>query len=96
MKRITRGLLFAVIALVLVVSSVFAAGHETIVDIAVEDGRFDTLVAAVVYTDLAEALVTAAEEMTKKGFATKQFHLKTKKPISATYVSDNFKVYELA
>jgi uncharacterized surface protein with fasciclin (FAS1) repeats len=48
--------LFAFIALVLVVSSAFAAGHKTIVDIAVEDGRFDTLVAAVVYTDLAEAL----------------------------------------
>jgi uncharacterized surface protein with fasciclin (FAS1) repeats len=56
MKRITRGLLFAVIATVLVVSSAFAAGHQTIVDVAVEDGRFDTLVAAVVYTDLAEAL----------------------------------------
>jgi uncharacterized surface protein with fasciclin (FAS1) repeats len=56
MKRISRGLLFAFIALVLVVSSAFAAGHKTIVDIAVEDGRFDTLVAAVVYTDLAEAL----------------------------------------
>jgi uncharacterized surface protein with fasciclin (FAS1) repeats len=56
MKRITRSILFAVIVLVMVVSSAFAAGHETIVDIAVEDGRFDTLVAAVVYTDLAEAL----------------------------------------
>lgn len=56
MKRITRGLLFAVVALVLVVSSAFAAGHQTIVDVAVEDGRFDTLVAAVVYTDLADAL----------------------------------------
>ncbi|MGD2077425.1 MAG: fasciclin domain-containing protein, partial [Chloroflexota bacterium] len=56
MKRITRGLLFTIIALTLVVSSVSAAGHETIVDVAVEDGRFDTLVAAVVYTDLAEAL----------------------------------------
>jgi uncharacterized surface protein with fasciclin (FAS1) repeats len=48
--------LFTIIALTLVVSSVSAAGHETIVDVAVEDGRFDTLVAAVVYTDLAEAL----------------------------------------
>jgi transforming growth factor-beta-induced protein len=56
MKRISRGLLFAVFALVLVVSSAFAAGDETIVDIAVEDGRFDTLVAAVVYADLVEAL----------------------------------------
>ena len=40
----------------MVVSSAFAAGHESIVDISVEDGRFDTLVAAVVYTDPAEAL----------------------------------------
>lgn len=56
MKRFTRSLLFAAIVTVLVVSSAFAAGHESIVDIAVEDGRFDTLVAAVVYTDLAEAL----------------------------------------
>jgi len=56
MKRISRGLLFAVFVLVLVVSSAFAAGDETIVDIAVEDGRFNTLVAAVVYTDLAGAL----------------------------------------
>lgn len=56
MKRFTSSLLFAAIVMVLVVSSAFAAGHESIVDIAVEDGRFDTLVAAVVYTDLAEAL----------------------------------------
>ena len=56
MKRITQSLLFVAIVMVLVVSSAFAAGHKTIVDIAVEDGRFDTLVAAVVYTDLAEAL----------------------------------------
>jgi transforming growth factor-beta-induced protein len=33
-----------------------AAGHETIVDIAVSDGRFDTLVAAVTATGLADAL----------------------------------------
>jgi uncharacterized surface protein with fasciclin (FAS1) repeats len=33
-----------------------AAGHESIVDIAVEDGRFTTLVAAVTYTGLADAL----------------------------------------
>ena len=56
MKRITQSLLFVAIVMVLVVSSAFAAGHKTIVDVAVEDGRFDTLVAAVVYTDLAEAL----------------------------------------
>ena len=56
MKKFKQALLFTVIALVLVVSSAFAAGDKTIVDIAVEDGRFDTLVAAVVYTDLADAL----------------------------------------
>lgn len=56
MKRYTKSLLLAVVVLVMSVSSVFAAGHKTIVDIAVEDGRFDTLVAAVVYTDLADAL----------------------------------------
>jgi uncharacterized surface protein with fasciclin (FAS1) repeats len=56
MKRFTRSIVFAAIVMVLVVSSAFAAGHESIVDIAVEDGRFDTLVAAVVYTDLADAL----------------------------------------
>ena len=56
MKRITQSLLFVAIVMVLVVSSAFAAGHKTIVDVAVEDGRFDTLVAAAVYTDLAEAL----------------------------------------
>ena len=43
--------------LALVVPATMAAGHEnSIVDIAVNDGRFDTLVAAVVYTDLADAL----------------------------------------
>lgn len=56
MKRITRGFLLATIILVLAVSSAFAAGHQTIVDIALEDGRFDTLVAAVTYTGLADAL----------------------------------------
>jgi uncharacterized surface protein with fasciclin (FAS1) repeats len=35
---------------------VSAAGHQTIVDIAVEDGRFDTLVAAVTSAGLADAL----------------------------------------
>ena len=56
MNRIAKSMLLAAIVLLMIVSSAFAAGHESIVDIAVEDGRFDTLVAAVVYTDLAEAL----------------------------------------
>ena len=56
MKRFTKSMFLAAIVLLMVVSSAFAAGHKSIVDIAVEDGRFDTLVAAVVYTDLAEAL----------------------------------------
>ncbi|UCG22673.1 MAG: fasciclin domain-containing protein [Chloroflexota bacterium] len=56
MKRFAKSMFLAAIVLLMVVSSAFAAGHESIVDIAVEDGRFDTLVAAVVYTDLAEAL----------------------------------------
>lgn len=56
MKRLTRSIVLTVLALAMMVPFVGAAGHKTIVDIAVEDGRFDTLVAAVVATDLAEAL----------------------------------------
>lgn len=56
MKRLTRSLVAAFLALVLVVPLVGAAGHKTIVDVAVEDGRFNTLVAAVVATDLVDAL----------------------------------------
>jgi uncharacterized surface protein with fasciclin (FAS1) repeats len=56
MNRLRKSLLLTVLVLALVVPSVMAAGHQTIVDIAVEDGRFDTLVAAVVAADLAGAL----------------------------------------
>lgn len=56
MKRLRKSLLLTVLVLALVVPSVMAAGHQTIVDIAVEDGRFKTLVAAVVAADLADAL----------------------------------------
>jgi transforming growth factor-beta-induced protein len=56
MNRLRKSLLLAVLVLALVVPSAMAAGHQTIVDIAVEDGRFDTLVAAVVAADLADAL----------------------------------------
>lgn len=58
MKRFTSKLVVVVLALMMAVPLVGAAGHKTIVDIAVEDGRFDTLVAAVVATDLADALST--------------------------------------
>ncbi len=56
MKRLSRSIVVTFLALVLAVPLVGAAGHKTIVDIAVEDGRFDTLAAAVVATDLADAL----------------------------------------
>ena len=57
MKRFSRSLFIVFLAIIVAVPIVGAAGHEpTIVDIAVEDGRFTTLVEAVVYTDLAEAL----------------------------------------
>ena len=53
-KSVLGGLLAISLFVVPVVS---AAGHEnTIVDIAVNDGRFTTLVAAVVATDLVEPL----------------------------------------
>jgi len=56
MKRLTRSITVAILALLVAVPLVGANGHKTIVEIAVEDGRFDTLVAAVVATDLADAL----------------------------------------
>ena len=56
MNRIRKVMLLAVLALIVAVPSAFAAGHQSIVDIAVEDGRFTTLVAAVVAADLDEAL----------------------------------------
>ncbi len=55
MKRISKVLLVVVLMLVMVVPLV-GAQEQSIVDIAVNDGRFDTLVAAVVATDLAGPL----------------------------------------
>jgi uncharacterized surface protein with fasciclin (FAS1) repeats len=49
-------LLLAVAVFVAVAPSVSAAQHATIVEIAVEDGRFDTLVAAVTAAGLGDAL----------------------------------------
>lgn len=57
MNRVVGTLLVVVMLLILAVPVVSADMHEnTIVDIAVADGRFTTLVAAVTYTGLAEAL----------------------------------------
>ncbi|MGD2048018.1 MAG: fasciclin domain-containing protein [Chloroflexota bacterium] len=57
MNRVVGTLLVVVMVLILAVPVVSADMHEnTIVDIAVADGRFTTLVAAVTYTGLAEAL----------------------------------------
>ena len=56
MKTFGRNLLAATVGLLLAVGPVAAAGHTSIVDIAVGDGRFDTLVAAVQYAGLVEAL----------------------------------------
>jgi len=49
-------LMLAVALFVAVAPLVSAAGHQTIVEIAVADGRFDTLVAAVQAAGLADAL----------------------------------------
>jgi len=57
MKKVALKLLMAVALLFgLVVPAVSADGNQTIVEIASGDDRFDTLVAAVVATDLAETL----------------------------------------
>ena len=56
MKKATHFLLVMVMILVLAVPAVMAEEEKSIVDIAVEDGRFTTLVAAVVSTGLADAL----------------------------------------
>ena len=57
MNRVVGSLLVVVLILILAVPVVSADMHEsTIVDIAVADGRFTTLVAAVTYAGLAEAL----------------------------------------
>ncbi len=56
MLKARVGLLLAVAMLVAAVPVASAAGHQTIVDIAVQDGRFETLVAAVTAADLGGAL----------------------------------------
>jgi uncharacterized surface protein with fasciclin (FAS1) repeats len=56
MSRLTRSVVLLALALLLIVPIAGAAGHQTIVEIAVEDGRFTTLVAAVVAADLADTL----------------------------------------
>ena len=60
MKRITKNLLMVFLALLVgalaFAPRAMAEEDQTIVDIAVNDGRFDTLVAAVVAADLADAL----------------------------------------
>jgi len=56
MKKLAGNLIIAAAVLVFAVTPVAAAGHQSIVEIAVNDGRFDTLVAAVQATGLADAL----------------------------------------
>jgi len=56
MKKFGRSLIAVGAVLLLAVGPVFAAGHNSIVDIAVADGRFTTLVAAVQAAGLVEAL----------------------------------------
>jgi uncharacterized surface protein with fasciclin (FAS1) repeats len=56
MKKVTRNLLAVVAVLLLVLPAVAAAQTQTIVEIAVADGRFDTLVAAVKAAGLVDAL----------------------------------------
>ncbi len=57
MKRFSKVFMLALVAMLMIVPVVSAAGHEqSIVEIAVEDGRFTTLVAAVTATGLADAL----------------------------------------
>ncbi len=56
MKKVVRNLAVAAVVLLLAVPPVTAAGHNTIVDIAVADGRFTTLVAAAQAAGLVETL----------------------------------------
>jgi transforming growth factor-beta-induced protein len=56
MNKFKTSLLLAVLMLLVGTSFAMAAGEKTIVEIAVEDGRFTTLVAAVTATGLADAL----------------------------------------
>lgn len=56
MKKLALNVGMVVAVLLLAAGPVSAAGHETIVDIAVADGRFTTLVAAVQAAGLVETL----------------------------------------
>ncbi len=56
MKAVGRNLVMVAAVLLLSVTPALAAGHNSIVDIAVADGRFTTLVAAVQAAGLADAL----------------------------------------
>ncbi len=56
MKKLTLNLLVVAAVTLLAVAPVMAAGHTSIVDIAVADGRFTTLVAAVQAAGLVETL----------------------------------------
>jgi uncharacterized surface protein with fasciclin (FAS1) repeats len=56
MKGATRSLVMVSAVLLLAAAPVLAAGHNSIVDVAVADGRFTTLVAAVQAAGLVEAL----------------------------------------
>ena len=56
MKKLARVIVLAASALLLLAPMAAGAGHESIVDIAVADGRFTTLVAAVKAAGLVEAL----------------------------------------
>ena len=56
MRTIARSILAVTVGLLLAVGPVAAAGHNSIVDIAVADGRFETLVAAVQAAGLVDAL----------------------------------------
>jgi transforming growth factor-beta-induced protein len=55
-NKMWKSVLLVVIVLLLGVSAATASSHNTIVDIAVSNGNFDTLVAAVVAADLADEL----------------------------------------
>jgi transforming growth factor-beta-induced protein len=56
MKNVTKNLVMVAAVLLLAVAPVLAAGNDSIVDIAVADGRFTTLVAAVKAAGLVETL----------------------------------------
>jgi transforming growth factor-beta-induced protein len=56
MSKFMKSILLVMIILVAAVPALFAQKEQSIVDIAVADGRFTTLVAAVVAADLADAL----------------------------------------